>query len=145
MSIEIKSATLLSIEEAKTLLTKEERKYGNWWWLRSPVNDQNYVAYVSLGGSVLYNGDFIYVDNVSVRPALNIDFDSSDLKIGDVFDFGGKKFRIISDNLAFCLEDIGKRYFTLNWRAKTSNVYEFSDVKRFVDSWFKDAKKEEQN
>ncbi len=139
LSIEIKSATLLSIKEAETLLTKAERKYENWWWLRSPGYNQYDAAYVYSGGSVHYSGDSVLDEITYVRPALKISIESSDLKIGDTFDFGDKKFRIISETLAFCLEDIGKSCFRKDWLTPDANDYTHSDIKEYVDQWFEKA------
>lgn len=137
----IKSATLLTTEEARTLLAREERKYSCWWWLRSPGTHQNDVASVNYDGSVYYLGRSVSIGCGCVRPALNITFDSSERNIGDVFDFGGKKFKIISSHLAFCLDDIGEACFRKDWRAVDAGNYELSDIKRFIDSWFEETTK----
>ncbi len=137
----IKSATLLSVDEAERLLSKQDREYHSWWWLRSPGFYQNYAAFVNDVGSVYYYGTSVNIGDGCVRPALNIDLDSSDLKIGDVFDFGGKKFKIISSHLAFCLDDIGEACFRKDWRAVDAENYELSDIKRFIDSWFEETTK----
>jgi len=71
------------------------------------------------------------------------DLESSNLKIGDEFTFGGKHFRIISDNLAFCIEDIGLRTFREDWQAENANDYDASDIKKYVDEWFAEALKNE--
>lgn len=135
----IESATLLSVEEAEEYLTKEERKYGSWWWLRSPGYDSNDAADVGSGGSVDYGGSGVNYGSDYVRPALTINLESSPFKIGDTFEFGGKTFKIISDKLAFCLEDIGFHCFREDWKASDANVYDVSDVKRYVDEWFEKA------
>lgn len=135
----IQGATLLSIEEAERFLTKEERAYRDWWWLRSPGGSQYNAATVLDDGSVRYFGHAVYNDDDCVRPALIINLKSSDLKIGDEFEFGGQEFRIISGSLAFCLGDIGRGCFRKGWKASDANVYEASDVKKIVDKWFHDT------
>ena len=47
-----------------------------WWWLRSPGNFQNNVAYVYYFGSVNYYGDGVDDDSGCVRPALWINLES---------------------------------------------------------------------
>ena len=141
---EIKSATLLSVEEMETLLADDERIYKRWWWLRSPGRDQNIAASVSIGGSVRYYGNYVDYGSGCVRPALIINFKSSDYKIGDTFVFGDRVFKIISDDLAFCLEDIGCHCFRHDWNAAGANDYERSDIKKFVNAWFEIAMQDEE-
>ena len=142
-TFKFKTATLLSVDEARKLLSKRDREYPHWWWLRSPGYSRNCAAYVNRGGSVDYGGFDVSYGSGCVRPALKINLESSGLTIGDTFSFGGKTFKIISDELAFCLEDIGTHCFRKDWKAPDANVYEVSDVKRFVDAWFEAALKEE--
>lgn len=134
------SARLLTTKEAETLLSEEDRKYNNWWWLRSPGNLQDYAANVYIDGSVDDFGNYVGFANFCVRPALIINLKFSDYTIGDTFTFDDKPFKIISDELAFCLEDIGQCCFRKDDNASDANDYEKSDVKKFVDQWFKEAK-----
>lgn len=140
--LDIVGATLLSIKEAEKL-PLELRKYANWWWLRSPGKDSDFAASVNTLGTVLYNGDAISSSRDAVRPALQIkNMQPSNLQIGDIFEFGGKIFKIISDNLAFCLTDIGMCEFRKDWKAENANDYENSDVKKYVDEWFNQSVQE---
>lgn len=141
--IDITGATLLSIKEAGQL-PLELREYDNWWWLRSPGSNPNLAARVEpmcpING---YGNARVYLDFGAVRPALQIkNLESSNLKIGDIFEFGGKPFKIISDNLAFCVTDIGEHCFREDWQADDANDYENSDVKKYVNDWFNGAAKE---
>ncbi len=137
--LKIKFATLLSTKEAETFLTKEERTHRHWWWLRSPGDALTHAAYVYSDGLVNYRGCAAYYADGIVRPALKIDLGSSGFKIGDKFIFGKKLFKIISNDLAFCLEDIGITRFRNDWKAWDANDYEESDVKKFVDKWYEKA------
>lgn len=134
--IEILGATLLSIDEAENLLTKEDMCYDCWWWLRSKGYDSFYVSYVDGFGDVHDDAD---VDDIygCVRPVLKIDITGTDFKIGDVFMFGDKKFKIISENIAwmYC-SDIGVYQFRYDYCSVNANDYEKSDIKKFVDKWF---------
>ena len=134
-NIKILGSTLLSVEEAENLLTKENREYPHcdWWWLRSPGTGSNRAASVDFDGDVTYNGDFVDYDNFCVRPALEIsNLEASNLLIGDVFEVGNYKFRVISENLAWMYkQDIGDHRFN-----DETNVYEQSEIKHFVDDWF---------
>ena len=142
-TFKFEGATLLSVDEARKLLSKKDREYSNWWWLRLPGYYQDYAAYVSTDGLVDCTGYDVDYADVCVRPALKINLESSGLTIGDTFSFGGKTFKIISDDLAFCLEDIGTHCFRKDWKTPDANVYEASDVKKFIDAWFEAALKEE--
>ena len=103
-NLKITGATLLSIEEAENLLTMEDRKYHCWWWLRSPGNLSDYAALVHRVGDVSYFGYGVYDVDYCVRPALQIsNLQSSNLLIGDVFEVGDYKFKVISKDLAFLL------------------------------------------
>jgi hypothetical protein len=142
-TFKFKRATLLSTDEAESLLTKKEKAYHDWWWLRSPGMYQHYAANVTSGGSVNYYGDRVNYVYDCVRPALIINLKSSNYKIGDTFKFGNKAFKIISDNSAFCLEDIGTHCFREDPEAPDANDYDASDVKKFIDAWFEKTLKEE--
>jgi hypothetical protein len=141
--LKIEGATLLSVHEAETLLPKEGRVYSAWWWLRSPGTSQNLAADVIDGtGGVYGDGSNVIISDNCVRPALKISSGSSGFKIGDTFSFGGKTFKIISDDLAFCLEDIGICCFRKDYKAFDANIYGASDVKIFIDAWFDKALRE---
>lgn len=134
--LDVLEATLLTKEEAKQL-PERLRKYDNWWWLKSPSRYSDGAIYVSASGGMSDGGVF-YVGKV--RPALKIsNLESSGLKVGDKFEFGGQEFEIISDNKAFCLNDIGECAFRQELRI---NVYETSNIKKYVDDWFEKSKKE---
>lgn len=139
----ILGATLLSAEEAETLLSKEERAYNNWWWLRTPGNYSAYACDVNYYGGVNDIGHLVYNYSSGVRPALNIDASASNITVGDVFMFGGKEFKVLSPKLAWMhKDDIGNCAFRQDWKAEDANNYEASDVKKFVDAWFDNALEE---
>ncbi len=142
MSMEIKSATLLTNQQAKTLLTQEEREDENWWWLRIPNNDPCTVAIVGKDGLISYC-DYNKLDEYGrVRPALNIEAPKDE--VGSMFRFGDIYFKILSENLAFCMQDIGNALFKENLSDENVYVYETSDIKEFIDNWFKEAKAKEE-
>lgn len=88
-------------------------------------------------------GSRVNIVNNDVRPALKIsNLALSNLSIKDKFIFSGKTFTVISKDYALCDESIGNCPFRKDWGAKDANVYEASDVKKFVDEWF-DAESEE--
>lgn len=136
----IVGAALLSIGEAEAL-PLHLRKYYNWWWLQSRGSYRNHAANVRRNGFVNDCGCSIDYANGRVRPSLEIEnIKYSNLKVGDRFDFGGEAFEIISDTMAFCLEDIGACVFREDWRVENANDYEKSDIKKFVDNWFEKAR-----
>lgn len=141
--LNIDGATLLSVKEAEKLPIRL-RKYGKWWWLRSPGR-------ISIAASIVYDYGVIgcvggHVDYIFgyVRPALIIsNIESLNLTIGDCFSFGGKEFEIVSNTIAFCKSDIGQCCFRHDYKSSDANIYEASDIKEFVDDWFRNAKEEE--
>jgi|GEM_PF-1907796 len=46
------------------------------WWLRSPGDNADYVAFVNFGGYVVDDGYRVDISDVGVRPAFNIDLNS---------------------------------------------------------------------
>lgn len=141
LNLEITGATLLTAEEAEKL-PERLRKHIYGWWLQSCGCRSDYAACVYPDGVVSHDGDYVcfYYD---VRPVLIIsNLESSGLKIGDTFNFGDKQFEIISNNKAFCLTHIGTDVFKQDLNVLNANDYEKSDVKKFVDNWFKNSKQE---
>lgn len=131
----IKSASLLSIEEAANLLSEEDRKYKGYWWLHPAIRDDEFAPDVEPDGSISYCGDYVNTDDTYVRPVLNILLSQTGgIKPGEVFFFGDKPFKIISENQAFCMGDIGKCSF--NKTIYDKNNYETSLIKEYIDGWF---------
>lgn len=146
--LEITGATLLSTEEAKQLDKEILKASDNWWWLRSPsIYDKYYnqAAYVEGDyGNLIDYGLNVSLGDIGVRPALCIsNLSSSNLQIGDKFEFGDRNFTVISDKYALCDESIGECAFRKDWEAENANDYEKSDVKKFVDDWFAKVKEHE--
>ena len=134
--LEFKGATLLSSDEASTLLTEQERKYIIGWWLRNPGRLSCGACYVHSDGTVDYYG-FNVTNNIGIRPALQI-CNLGEFKVGDIFSIGKYYFKIISPELAWMYkQNIGFDIFD-----KESKNYETSHVKQIVDSWFENLKKE---
>ena len=134
--LEFKGAILLSVDEASYLLTVQERKYKDYWWLRNPGCDGSHACYVYDDGSVsMYGFNVSYVSGI--RPALIIS-NLGDFKVGDIISIGKYFFKIIEPQMAWLYkQDIGTYYFDVK-----SNNYEVSHVKRVVDTWFEELKKE---
>lgn len=139
-TLDITGVTLLSTEEAE-MLPDRLRRYKHWWWLRSPGLNQLLAVSIHPEGWIYYVGDYVdYGDNY-VRPALLIsNLSSSSFQIGDCFIFGNKEFEIINEGLALCKTDIGTCAFRNKLQEDDANIYEKSDIKRFVDDWFNNAK-----
>lgn len=132
----ITGITLLSEGEALSLLSKTERMYNSHWWLHSPGSHNRYACSVDSQGDIDRSGRNVYLNDYCVRPALKINLSASDFKIGHIFSLGGKEFKIISDGLAWMYkDDIGKCAFCEDWEAKNANVYEVSDIKKYVENW----------
>ena len=123
-------ATLLSAEEAKKV-PKSIRAIDVWWWLRSPGYDSTSVSYVDFVGDVIVN-EINNVNNpYAVRPALKL---SKNLKIGTQFRFAGETWTVVLPKMALC--DGMIREMGFNDSLDDGNDYEYSKVKKYVDSWF---------
>lgn len=139
----ITGATLLSVEEAEEL-DREILKAGENWWLGSRGFSDLRAACVDGDDGYVYDGGIDVSRSFGVRPALKLsNLESSSQKIGDTLSFGDHSFTIISDRYALCDDIIGECVFRKDWRAINANVYEESDVKKFVDDWFAKAKEKE--
>lgn len=134
--LKITGATLLSIEEAE-ILTEKERKYTSQWWLRSHGTFSYYATLVHDDGYISSIGYHVDNNYTCVRPALTINnLKSSNLEIGDIFEIDGYEFKIISKNLAWMYkQDIG--CYAFNEDYGKGNNYITSNVKKFVDKWFR--------
>ena len=148
--LDIIEATLLTVEEAKQI-PERLRKYNTFWWLKSVGYPAGYpsellcnsVAAVDYKGSIHSKGFNVHIQYFAIRPVLIIsNLNSSGLKIGDVFKFGGKRFEIISNDKAFCLNNIGQCAFRKGSGTSDMNEYEKSDVKKYIDEWFEKSIKE---
>ena len=139
IDIEIKGITLLSLDEA-VQVPIEKLAIGSWWWLRSPGNDSNLVAGVSLDGWVGMIDNIVYYTDVVVRPALKITNPvSANLEIGDRIDALGYTWTYVLDGMALCDSSIGYHRFD-----KVSNEWETSELKRWLENWLT-KKMEEQD
>ena len=128
--LEFSGATLLSADEAKSLLTEQERRYILTWWLRTPGQYSNCVCYVFFDGKINSYGSNINRD-YSIRPALIIS-NLGEFKVGDIFSIGDCYFKIISPTRAWLYkQDIGIHSFDV-----TTTTYEFSLVRKSVNAWY---------
>lgn len=137
VDVEILGITLLSKEEYSDS-KKNIKPIENWWWLRSPS------FYSSIMYNVGYFGDIDY-NNVanpygSVRPALI--YKSNDLSIGERIYLSGKDWTVVSDKYILCDEEFCRMIFRKKWNANNANVYDASDVKKYLDDWFEHNIKE---
>ena len=140
VEVQLNGLTILSKEE---YLRYEENipEADFWWWLRSPGYYQCSAALVDSDGSRSY-GDVI--GTRGVRPALIINHGSS-LQTGDRFKFFGHNWTVISAKYALCDDAFCYMAFRKDLKADDSNVYEASDIKRYLDDEWKKMKEGEQN
>lgn len=94
---------LLPLEELR-YVPRRLRSHRDWWLSSEPEVCRLNAAYVYRDGRI----NSIRDDNsyAAVRPALELK--SSNLKIGDRFEFGDTEFEVVSDNLALCVGDLGR-------------------------------------
>lgn len=134
IDLDIQEVTLLSREEAENFLTPEQRSIGARWWLRSAHESlSDYAGEICRDGRLYYD----YVSNSNgVVPALRIsNLASNNLKIGDILEVGGKLWKVISEDLAWCDHNVGRTVFREDYEASDANDYEKSDVKKWLDQW----------
>ncbi len=133
--INVTEVTLLSVSEAKRI-PRKLRGYSKAWWLRSQGSDF-YSAAFEYGGSggVYAPGHSVYI-TLGVRPALRVrGLSSLNLKTGAVVGINDCSYYVIPGDMLLSKEGIGDCSFRDNWRAPDANVYEKSDIKKFVDDW----------
>lgn len=131
--IEIDEITLLSVEEYETYQNAIP-KIDSWWWLRSPG-----ACIVANAADVAFDGSIHTISVTSddgVRPALRIkNPESFDIGIGDKFRLAGYIWTMIEDGLALCDDVVGNCAFRKNWKAQDANIYEKSDIKKWLENW----------
>lgn len=126
----IEKADLLTFDEAKKL-PKSLLRCGKWWWLKTPGRRDGYTTTVLDDGSVDGTGLDVDAVGVIVRPVLRLT-NLNDYSVGKDFKFGGYWFRIVDECMALCLDNLGFHSFD-----ESSNNYEESLIKSFIDRWFK--------
>ena len=132
----IKEITLLTIEEAR-LLSAEQLKFEDIWWLRSPGRFIVGSRIVRADGKPGGDGGTV-VDNpmVCVRPALKVEF--SNFHIGDRINLLGYDWTLVLDDTFLCGRSIGEHCFRRNRNAPDANVWEASDLKPWLEQWLRE-------
>lgn len=115
------------------------------WWIISNSNSNSRATaigetwyYIKKTKCTDLGIDKFYVDDVlSIRPALNIqNLEQSELKIGSIFQFGRRKFKIIQKDKAICMTTIGKSVFNRDPEGLNVGEYDNSLIKEKVDNWY---------
>ena len=140
--LQVNEVTLLSVEEfeaARGLIPL----LNEWWWLRSPGGNSSRAATVSSYGRVNTLGSLVNYTTYVVRPALRIkNLKSLDLQIGDqICGLAGYDWTVISDSLALCNDGIGDHCFRSDYKAEDANIYDVSDVKKYLGEWAENSLK----
>ena len=142
VNIDIQGITLLSIEEAMEIAKNDTMfmgllgcKKGNWW-LRSPGEGTNNVAYVDHELAMINSGGVNATNYFGVRPALQFNYSTSDLQIGDKVMIFGYIWTVVSEQLVLCDDIIEKMMFTQDVYGEDQNNYEKSDIKKWLDKWY---------
>ena len=60
------------------------------------------------------------------------------LKIGDELEMLDNTWTVIAENLIFCNDTIGSCCFRKDRKADDSSLYEASDMKKYIDKWYKE-------
>ena len=141
IDLDVLGITLLSVEEAEQL-PEGTRAIRGWWWLRSPGDYGDYAAYVYGKGLVNDIGYNVHNHELGVRPALIVNLDSSNLSIMDKIETAGHRWTVITDSLILCDDIVGFTAFRADWQANDANVYEASDVKKWLEKWWEENRNE---
>lgn len=134
IEIQFSGITLLSEEEyiADQGIIPSNGEW--WWWLRSPDNVPPYVAFVKPGGYVRYMA--CDVGLMCVRPALYIlNTKTAKLEREDRFEMAGRRWTVLSNDLAICDDPVGQTCFKEFDGVETTNDYDKSDVKKWLHDW----------
>lgn len=129
--------TLLSADECMRY-KHHIKKIWELWWLRSPSFD-SLVHYVYRDGSI--RNCNVYYDGIAVRPVLIIE--SSDLCVGNRFNYRGYDWTVISEKYALCDTVICQHCFNQAWESKDANNYEKSSIKKYLDALWDEWKADE--
>lgn len=131
MDIDIKEITLLSEEEFtenKDIIPHRNPR----WWLRTVDNRFSLCVGRSLQQQRL-------IPEVALRhgvsPVLIAEL-PSDIQRGDKLTIAGYKWTVLSPELIFCDDVITKMNFREDWEAPDSDLYEASDIKKWLNGWF---------
>lgn len=108
------------------------------WWLRSQGKYEQTVAGVREDCELDYMGFNVNSPYLAVRPALRFTADPELFPIRTQFKFGLEWWTVIDDGLALCNTCLGKMPFRKDLHAGDTNIYEASDVKKFLDRWLAD-------
>ena len=135
--------TLLSIEEYEKAKDYIPHTY-NCWWLSSRGI---YGAVVFVDGYVNRICDKYYCvsKEYGVRPALKIKNEKHIgccYSPGDQIDICGVMWTVLPGDILLCNDIIGECAFRKDWRASDANDYEVSDIKKWIESWWDEKKKQ---
>ena len=137
VDLDIAEVTLLSEEE---YLANEDiiPLISKWWWLASPGDDMSYAMFVHSDGFLSTN--FVNRNSGRVRPVLRIrNLGASNLLVENKFELAGCTWTVLPGDLALCDKEIGSTYFREDIDAKDANVYEKSDIKKYLEKWAEEA------
>lgn len=140
IDIDVQGITLLSVEEAEQL-PEDVLAADDSWWLRSPGRDCYYAAIVHDVGYVHGYGLYVYY-YLGVRPALIVNLESSNLANEDKILYRDHIWTAVLDRYLLCDDFIGTRQFRSDWRAVNANDYEASDIKKYIEDWFREVENE---
>lgn len=145
-AITITEATLLSADEARAardnippvneywwLRSTRENEY---WWLHSPKDMRPFVACVLPGDGVMIDSMTVRNTQLGVRPVLKFDSNCSNLPIGAVVLYKNLTWTHIAEGILLCDSIICKQPFRKDGEAEDSNIYESSDVKKYIEEQF---------
>ena len=118
-----------------TLISKEEYKANNiqpseaWWWTRTADKPKGLVRAVYNDGIGASPTKFI----LGVVPVLIL---QKKMKCRKKIRYAGYTFTVLKDGIAICDRVVKNMPFREDWQAVDASLYDVSDVKIWLDSWF---------
>ena len=127
--------SLLSIGEARSLLSNKQINIGCSWWLKSLGKFNKGVTYVAYDGNIDDCG--MYSDySIGIRPALKIANNTfSQVMIGDRIQIAGYSWTKISKDLLLCDVAVANGPFCSIIDGKEAISYSDSDINKWLYDW----------
>lgn len=136
VNLSVADISIPTLEEVKTL-SQKAICYSMDWWTRTPYKD-THLCTVDYDGMIFEDIGGSITERCGVRPVITIDnFNSFNFLIDDKILIDGKEYIVIGNNKIFyCDDSIAKQF------DQSTNIYEKSELKQFVDNWFENIRGE---
>lgn len=105
-----------------------------WWWLRTPGLSSYFVSSVNSDGDLSYN--LVNSETGNIRPVLFVeDRWSNPVRTGLKIEVADHTWTAFNRCALICDDSIGMSPFRKKRSAEDANVYEVSDVAKWLNKW----------